>query len=70
MASPSQNPKTEQVITLLTVEDREALDAMADHDKLSRSEMVRDLIRDATRARGFTAAMQQITGQMPLYEEE
>lgn len=69
MGQAAKIPKSEQVMTLLTTGDREALDKIADIDGISRSELVRDLIRSEIRRRGITVNHHEIPGQQALFEE-
>lgn len=72
MALPSQAPKTEQVITLLTPEDKSALSRLAAANRLTLSEHVRNVLLAHLRAEGayILSHVKQLEGQLGLFEEE
>ena len=44
MAQPTRFPKSEQVITMLTPQDRDELDEIAAEDRVTRGELTRDVL--------------------------
>lgn len=68
MAQPTRVPKSASVMTLLTEEDRQALDELAYRQGVNRSELVRDLIRSEIRRAGIKVSRH--IDQPALFEEE
>lgn len=69
MGAPKSDPRTEQVIAMLTPEDRDAVDALAARERKSRSEYVRDLLIARIESEGVRVLRGQLPGQMSLLEE-
>lgn len=51
MAQPTRFPKSEQVIVMMTPADRDELDGIAAEERVTRSELVRDVLRAFARER-------------------